>query len=190
MKQLIYLFFVTPCLVSMAKGQTAAADNKGTDILFYRGQRPPGLIETITFDLQPGQALYGVFEGRTPCDGIRQQFKADLSAGCEKVKWRILFFQDSATGAPTTCHVLSVLSRSRLAICRWKILHNSRMGIIYQIDLPELKKAMFLLKGDENVLFLVDDHFSLLKGDADYSYTFNRVRLKGWDGSDGTAAPR
>ena len=180
MKQHIFLFFVCVGLVSSVKSQTAAADNKGTAILFYKGQRPPGNIETVTFELPPGQALYGVFEGRTPCDGIRQQLKADLSAACEKVKWRILFFQDSATGAPSTCHVLSVLSRQRLAICRWKILRDSRVGIIYQIDLPELKESMFLLKGDDNVLFLLDDHFSFLKGDAHFSYTFNRVRLTGW----------
>jgi len=50
-------------------------------------------------------------------------------------------------------------------------------AVVYELtyDLPG--KSLYLEKGDENVLFILDDNRAFRTGDQYYSYTLNRVRL-------------
>jgi hypothetical protein len=86
MKQLIYILPASLCVLfpHRATGQTAAADNK--------------IAESITFsDVPKDLAVYGIFEGRTPCLEISLQLGADDPPGCDHLKWQIIFFRDTVT---------------------------------------------------------------------------------------------
>jgi len=45
---------------------------------------------------------------------------------------------------------------------------------IYVLDPDKPERSLFLLQGDENVLFLLDRNQQLYVGNKDFSYTLNR----------------
>ena len=53
-------------------------------------------------EIPKGPSLYGVFEGRPPCNAIEKQLGLPVRPECTKVKWRLTFFQDPVTHQPTT----------------------------------------------------------------------------------------
>jgi len=123
-----------------------------------------------------GPSVYGVFAGRTPC----REFMKDLNMGermeCAKRKMGITLYQDSITHDPTTYETWGMGKWT--GIGKWKILKGTPtdpQATIFQIILDE-KTSLFLLKGDENVLFILDHHKDFLVGNAEYSYTLNRAR--------------
>ena len=40
-----------------------------------------------------GSNVFGVFEGRTPCNGISRELNRPEKAGCIKAKWRVTLYQ-------------------------------------------------------------------------------------------------
>ena len=59
---------------------------------------------------------------------------------------------------------------------KWHIIQgtpNDPQAIVFQLDL-DANTFLYLLKGDENVLFILDKNKSFLIGNADHSYTLNR----------------
>ena len=115
MKQLI--FILSACaglsLALCVKGQTAAADNK--------------VSESITFSQKPnGPAVYGIFEGRTPCSEISRQLGAKLPADCDHLKWQIIFFRDSLTQQPTTYLLTTEMFEHKPLAGKWKITRGTR----------------------------------------------------------------
>lgn len=44
-------------------------------------------------------------------------------------------------------------------------------------QLTKSKSYLYLLKGDDNVLFILDENKELRVGNEDFSYTLNRVEL-------------
>jgi hypothetical protein len=49
---------------------------------------------------------------------------------------------------------------------------------VYQLSPTPDQSALLLLKGDDNVLFLLNQKREPLVGHADFSYTLNRVGVK------------
>lgn len=168
MKQLIYV--LSACfgllLTHTAHGQTAAADNK--------------ISESITFGEVPkGLALYGVFEGRTMCPEINRQLRGNMPPGCDRLKWQIIFFRDTVTKQPTTYTLVTEMLEYRPVNGKWKIIHGTKAdpaAIVYVLEYGQSGKSIHLLKGDENVLFFLDENLEYRVGNADLSYTLNRVQ--------------
>ncbi|MBS1660341.1 MAG: hypothetical protein JST68_04750 [Bacteroidetes bacterium] len=172
------LCFITLLLSHTIMAQTSAADNKP--------------FETITFrDIPNGPAVFGVFEGRSPCPVLAEQLHFSISAECEKLKLEIDLYHDPASHAPTN-YVLSVIGggdvvrqqggayRMYRVQGQWAILKNvaSYPGMeVVRLAIDDKGTELFLLKGDDNVLFILDKNKGILAGNEDFSYTLNRVAL-------------
>lgn len=124
-----------------------------------------------------GPAVFGVFEGRTPCQGISRELNLPEDAGCLKAKWRVTLYQNPETRTPTTCKVEGTLYGSRAREGRWSIIRGTETGpnaIVYFLEPTPTDPGLFLLKGDDNVLFFLGQNRKALVGHAEFSYTLNR----------------
>jgi len=136
----------------------------------------PGMSYTIS-PVATCPSVLGVFEGRSPCQGIARQLKHAEDAGCMKAKWRVTLYQNPETLAPTTCKVEGSLYRRGAREGKWSVIRGTETdpnAIVYRLDPTNTEPALFLLKGDDNVLFFLDQNRRPLVGHADFSYTLNR----------------
>jgi hypothetical protein len=127
--------------------------------------------------LATGATVLGVFEGRTPCRGIARELKRTEGADGIKAKWRVTLYHDPATLAPTTYKVEGTLYRSGAREGTWTILRDNkfdRNATVYHLEATKTEPALYLLKGDGNVLFFLNEKQKPLVGHADFSYTLNR----------------
>jgi hypothetical protein len=166
MKQLIFIFSacLSLSLIHSAKGQTAATDNKVSGSVTFR-------------EMQKGPAVYGIFEGRSPC-GISRQMGADMQAGCDHLKWQLSLFRDTKTLQPTTYILTTEMFDRKPLKGKWKIIRgasNDPKAVVFALSYGQLGQVLYLYKGDENVLFILDEKRGFLAGDQDFSYTLNRV---------------
>ncbi len=122
-----------------------------------------------------GSSVFGVFDGRTPCEALVIEFtKIESFPGCLKIKWRLTLYQDSTTGAPST---YLFMGTSTYREGSWTIVRGMEGdpdAVIYQLQLDNAQPVSFL-RVDENHLFLVDREMSLLVGNALFSYTLSRA---------------
>lgn len=124
-----------------------------------------------------GPSVFGVFEGRTPCLGIARDLKIDVNAGCIKLKWRVTLYQNPETRVPSTYKVEDTLHRQLPREGNWTILRGTEADpnvIVYRLSPTKTEAAIYLLKGDDNVLFFLDQNRKPLVGHAECSYTLNR----------------
>lgn len=177
--------FRTVCLVAccclcvnILKAQTATKDNK--------------LFKTITFHSIPkGPSVEGVFAGRPPCAGIVQQLKLTTDRDCAKLKCSVTLYRDSLTFQPAY-YILSIVGggdivqqdggsyRQKTLQGRWSIVRGTKSNSaaeVYSLQLGTPGDYLYLLKGDNNVLFILDSNKALMTGNEDFSYTLNRVEL-------------
>jgi len=163
MKSLIYFLGVSLLLTHRADAQTAARDNK--------------VSESITFSEPPkGRDIYGIFEGRTPSDISLQLGVAQ--PGSDLLKWQVIFYRDTVTNNPTTYVMTVGFFNHRPLKGAWKVVHGMKgdpAAVVYALDYGS-GKVLYLLKGDENVLFILDEDRAFRVGNRDVSYTLNRVR--------------
>src|SRR5439155_11971301 len=122
--------------------------------------------------LASGENVFGVFEGRTPATGIARELKIDTEDRT-KVKWRVTLYQDPKTKAPTTYKVENSFLRDKRREGTWS--GERRDGaVVYHLAATKTEGGLFLLKGDDNVLFFLWQDRKPLVGHADFSYTLNR----------------
>jgi hypothetical protein len=117
-----------------------------------------------------GAEVYGVFEGRTPCTGIAELFGEQPRSACIKIKWRIVLYHD-ASGTPTTCKIQGRPDG------RWRMEKGMPGNPSANIIVLETARPFYLLKADDNVLFMLDENKKFRVGNENFSYTLNRVRL-------------
>ena len=123
-----------------------------------------------------GSHVYGVFAGRTACHEFMKELNLDANPDCIKRKMKIILYQDSVTGKPTTYETKGMAKWSGKG--NWFILHGTPSdprATVFQVKLDE-KTSLYLLKGDDNVLFILDRNKNLLIGNAKFSYTLNRAK--------------
>ena len=163
---------------SFSKAQTAVADNKPS--------------EAVSFQPIPGGAsFFGAFEGRVPCTGVARQLKLSIPGDCEKLKCRLTLFRDSATLEPAT-FMLRIVGGGEI---KWQDGHSYRLKELkgrwsvskglpsdpnaeaYTLNFDDPGMQLYLLKGDDNVLFALDEKKAFRVGNGEYSYTLNRVVL-------------
>lgn len=165
MKYLNVTFFIGICfLFTELSAQSLAFVNTPSKTTY-----PPGVPE--------GAGVYGAFEGRTPCQEIAKVLGIQVSAECTKKKWLLVFNQDPVTHSPRSYKIEGVGDWSGEG--KWTIIKGAKGkpdATVYQLDRPGQKNSMFLLKGDDNVLFVLDNNKELLVGGASFSYTLNRVK--------------
>ena len=144
--------------------QTAAKDNI--------------IAESITFKDPPtGANIYGIFEGRTPCHPISKQLGATVAPDCDHLKWQVILYHDTLTFAPTTFTLTTELFDRRPLKGKWEIADKKNAaGTFLALYYSESRKPLYLLKGDDNVLFILNDNRQMLRGNEDFSYTLNRVK--------------
>jgi len=165
------LFYISTLLIGVliaqsANAQTAASDNK--------------ISESITFkEPLKGASLYGVFEGRSLCDDFSRRIDPKLPSDLDHLKWQLVLLQDSITKQPMTYSLTTEMFGRKPMTGKWhltKDIKNTLSAPVIVLEREQPNKALYLLKGDENVLFVLDDQMNLLTGDKDFSYTLNRVR--------------
>ena len=161
MKIIIALFIIS-FLTLYTSAQIISTSNQPSQVW------PGGGIAT-------GKHVYGVFAGRTACQEFMKELNLDANPDCIKRKMKIILYQDSATGKPTTYETKGMGKWSGKG--NWFILQGTLTdprATVFQIEL-DAKTSLFLLKGDDNVLFILDKNKNFLIGNAKFSYTLNRA---------------
>ena len=138
-------------------------------------------IPSKTSSRQPiaeGAHVWGVFHGRVPCQTMALVMHISVHANCEKLKWGFTFFQDPQSKKPTTYEWSGSLFRDKPRTGKWALVKGTADdpdATVIQLDPGQPEKSVFLLKGDENVLFVLVGSKKLMVGGEYLSYTFNRV---------------
>jgi hypothetical protein len=136
----------------------------------------PSESYTLT-PIATGPSVFGVFEGRSPARGIARELKLAGLSDCPRVKWRITLYHDPDTRAPTTYKVEGSAHRPSAREGKWTIIRGTESdpkATVLRLDPTKAEPALYLLKGDDNVLFFLDHDRKPLVGNADFSYTLNR----------------
>lgn len=140
----------------------------------------------IIFISLPGQGqtgikqnhkLYGVFDGRTPCNVLSEYLNERPRPDCIKIKWRLTLFVDSISGKPSRYELIGLTyKREKPRVGSWQILAGTNVdaaAVVFELSENE-RSPLLLQKGDENILFFLDKDRKLLVGNSDFSYTLNR----------------
>jgi hypothetical protein len=180
MNNIPVILFTLACSLgySFLNAQTAVQDNKVTQAITYR-------------PIPSGKKLVAVFEGRPPCSGLKKQLNLEVDADCVKLKWELILFHDSITLQPTT-FTLNVVGAGdvmkdqanpyRLSRLngKWSIIKgapSNAKAVIFKLEGSNPGFCIYLLKGDDSVLFVLDEKKNFIPGNEDFSYTLNRVEL-------------
>ena len=123
-----------------------------------------------------GPSVLGIFDGRTPCQGIARALGVSPRPGCWKAKWRLTLFQDAATKEPTTYRLEGTLYGAQPREGSWRItrgIPGMPAAEIYELASSNEGAPARLLKGDEKVLFFLGRDRRPLTGNATNAYTLD-----------------
>ena len=123
-----------------------------------------------------GASVYGVFVGRTPCQEFLKELNLEEREQCAKRKMSVVLYHDSITHRSTTYKTGGMGKWS--GTCKWQILKGTPTdpsATVFQL-IFDARTSLFLLKGDDNVLFILDKNKNFLIGNEKFSYTLNRAR--------------
>lgn len=122
----------------------------------------------------PGSAVLAYYEGRTPCNEMMLALDAGSRPECAKRKLSLVLYIDSITRRPTFYKAGGLGIRTGKG--KWSIekgIPTNPQAVVYRLHMGEV--SMYLLKGGDQVLFILDKQKNFLVGNAHYSYTMNRV---------------
>ena len=126
--------------------------------------------------LAAGPEVYGVFEGRTPC-ALAQVIGIKVDDACIKLKWRITLFQDAGTHAATSYRVEGSLfpqgARTGVVTALPGTPFDANARVL-RLEPPEGAQPIYLMRGDENVVFFLDQAGRIGLGNRDFSYALSR----------------
>jgi hypothetical protein len=128
---------------------------------------------SVSYTLSPvstGPSVYGVFEGRTPCQGVARAIGMTVDPSCAKVKWRVTLYQDPQTRMPSTFKVEGSLYRGATSEGRWTMAQRQPGAL----SVLRLESFTTFAKADDNVLLFADRDGNPLVGNALLSYTLDR----------------
>lgn len=167
MKNNIILLCCCFLLTMQARSQALADNNK------------PSKSNTMK-KLPKNKSVLGIFEGRPPCLAIAKQLKIPMTTDCIKLKWRLTLYRDTVTLQPAMYKLEGSLFPNPASAIenKWVLLKgtpNNPKAEVYQLLSVNGNESLYLLKGDENVLFILDENKDFRTGNADFSYTLNRV---------------
>jgi hypothetical protein len=128
--------------------------------------------------LPTGNGVLGVFDGRTPCQEMARELHVKARPECTKIKWRVTLFQDSVTHTPTTYKLEGFVYRNPAREGKWAIIKGTASNPnaeVIQLDFDKPQQSIYLLKGDDNVLFFLDSSRGLMVGNEHFGYTLYRA---------------
>jgi hypothetical protein len=116
----------------------------------------------------------GVYEGRTPCSEITNEFtKVPAGPECQRIKWRL---RVNAGGSTTTgTYIFNGTGTAREGA--WRLVRGARANStapVLALDIGDGPRFR-LLHADANNLYLLDRDGELMVGDAILSYTLSRA---------------
>jgi hypothetical protein len=166
-----------------------AIGNGGWSYTLYRADKTEPAVDPaatlnapeMSYKISPlstGPSVFGVFEGRSPCQGISRELQIVSHPGCMKSKWRLTLFQDPTSQEPTHYQVEGSLFRAAPREGPWKRMRGTAddpNATVYMLLATSTQPALALLAADDNVLFFLDQKRHLLIGHGEFSYTLNRV---------------
>ena len=119
----------------------------------------------------------GVFDGRSPCLALAALLDARVESNCQKLKWRLTLHRDPATNMPGRYSLEGTLYRDRPRTGRWSIARRSSepRTVVIRLDSDGGRSFLSLMKADDNILLFLDDSDRPLVGNAEFSFTLNRV---------------
>ena len=168
MKMNLFLVIAICYCLQDASAQTKTEDNIPTKSISIKG-------------IASGNHVYGVFEGRPPCKDIAKQMHIPIEGDCPKLKWRLTLYHDPVTKAPTDYTLEGSFFREKERKGKWTIVKgmpSNPKAVVLQLDPDKPKEYFYFLKGDDNVLFVLDEGRNFRVGNIDFSYTLNRVDPK------------
>ncbi|HXT68155.1 MAG TPA: hypothetical protein VN700_00250 [Vicinamibacterales bacterium] len=131
----------------------------------------PGGNYTIS-PLATGPTVYGVFEGRTPCQGVARLLAREVAPGCPKLKFRLTLYQNPDNRRPTTFKLEGTLYRADRVEGPFAL---SEKGVI-TLEGPNRTTLISLLKVSDDAVMFLDRSGNLLVGNASFSYTLERKK--------------
>lgn len=149
-----------------SQAQTAAINNQPAVVPTYR-------------PLPANMNVYGVFEGRPPCREIARQLNLHVSEDCDKMKWRLFLFYDKS-GKPDSYLFDGGFFSEQNRQGKWMLSRGTAAdpeATVIVLDPDKPQQSLYLMKADENVLFILDEKKVLRVGNENFSYTLNRVKL-------------
>jgi hypothetical protein len=142
----------------------------------------PTSLATLPPPLAGEAASPVVFEGRIPCTEMVMALHNISGPNCQRVKLRLTLYQTTETPATITFELLSIYvgtGNTRYTVSgTWAILQGTISDLeapVYQLNPNASQPSIFLLKADDNHLFLLDADFNLMAGDALLSFTLSRA---------------
>jgi hypothetical protein len=127
-----------------------------------------------------GKDVYGVFEGRCACQELAAVLKRNVSPECFKTKWGLNLYQHPDTNVPTTYVLEGSFFRQAIRNGNWSITKGTKNDpddMVLELR-ADNQQTLYLLKGDDNVLFFLDNDKNILIGNEHFNYTLNRVQKK------------
>ena len=140
----------------------------------------------------PGSSIRGVFEGITPCSSLTRPLpQIPVDTDCELMIWRIVFYQDSATGVPTTYGLESAYGVSQANTTgprgggtritmngKWDTANGTKVdpqAEVYRLYSEDSQVAVSFVKLNNDLLHVLNRDQTLMVGNAAWSYTLNRT---------------
>ena len=130
---------------------------------------------SVSYTIAPvstGPSVYGVFDGRTPCQGVARAMGIPVDPSWAKVKWRVTLYQDPQTRTPSTYRVEGSLYRGARSEGGWSIAR----GQPGTFPVIRLESSATFVQADDNVLLFADRDGNPLVGNALLSYTLDRQK--------------
>jgi hypothetical protein len=128
--------------------------------------------------LANGKDVFDVFEGRTPC-ALGQVVGIKADAACSSLDWRLTLFADPATRGPANYRLEGSLfpdgAREGAVSLRPGTPFDFNARVL-MLEPPLDKEPVYLMRGDDNVLYFLDQAGRLGLGNRDFGYTLNRRR--------------
>jgi hypothetical protein len=124
-----------------------------------------------------------VFQGRTLCNPFLLSVNGISASGCNRIKWELTLNQDSKTHLPTTFLLKAIYVGMGdvvyTQVGNWetgKAKKTNSESIVYLLKLRDSKdpENLVFVRGDNNILFFLDNGRNLLIGNGDHSFTLNR----------------
>ena len=126
-----------------------------------------------------------VFNARTPCYEPLLALFGKPVTGCQLIKCQLVLYQEAETHKPTSFKLYTVHvgtgDNKYLTSGKWMVIKGTKsdpQAIVYELQTgPEKSEPPIrFLKGDDNILFMLDKDMNLMTGNSYCSYTFNRKR--------------
>jgi hypothetical protein len=136
----------------------------------------PALPDSLT-PLASGEDVVGIYEGRTPC-ALGQVLNLPTGANCVKLEWRLTLFNAQPEGVPTTYKLEGALFPAGPRTGLVSLAQSSTWdddALAFKLEPGEGEQPLYLMVGDRNVLFFVDQRGRLGAGTAELNYVLSRV---------------